>query len=139
MSQESEGAKEDNSPDLDTKELIVATATVAIVAFVALLYFGIPSAKQVPDATDLNATTSAAAESSALVKRCVESALNVGYTDSSCATTYVEACVNTQSKTEMNKYYRTSKMLDAVSGICPNMQSAYKVEFDRIKSMRDRF
>lgn len=124
----------------------------ACAAFIAL----VPSAPSASSATVDTATASTAAQTTdapqpaparaespsahqppsqgdvALRQRCVDQAKAQHYRSGQCAYTFIDTCIRTQSRQEMEAMLRTDAMLgmgDARS--CPNMPSTFAAEFDK--------
>lgn len=68
----------------------------------------------------------------ALQQRCIQQAKTQGYRSGQCAFTFIDTCIKTQSRKEMEAVLRVDAMLgmgDALS--CPNMASTFVGEFDK--------
>jgi uncharacterized protein len=80
--------------------------------------------------------------SSKLVQSCVDSALDIGYTDGMCAYSYINACVTTQSKSEMVRMAALDKLSFGgrlSGGGCVNMPTTYVSPFKARYAQHDRF
>ena len=79
-------------------------------------------------------------ETDDLVDRCEESALDNGYTDGQCAFTFIDACVKTRSKTEMERIYNLQRTYGTISGNdCPTNPTTYTASFAAKYAARDKF
>lgn len=79
-------------------------------------------------------------EQSDLVDRCVQQALNTGYGDGQCAYSFINACVTTQSRSEMERAFAIDRMVGMNSGGgCVNMPTNYVNAFNKAAGNRDRF
>src|SRR4051794_40101197 len=66
-----------------------------------------------------------------LSSRCIDAALDEGYIDGQCAFTFIDACVKTQSKTEMARIVDLQRTFGGIRGVqCPN-PSTYAAQFQR--------
>jgi ribosomal protein L40E len=71
-------------------------------------------------------------ESNALEQRCISQAKSQGYRNGQCAYSFIDTCIRTQSRSEMEAVLRTDSMLGMGPALsCPNMPSTYSAEFDR--------
>lgn len=90
--------------------------------------------------TDQKSPLSQAPEHDELIGRCIRSAVGNGYIDGQCAHGYIDSCVRTQSKSEMDKALATDRMVGMVGDRgCPNMPSTYVQQFNAITRAQDRF
>lgn len=72
------------------------------------------------------------AEDSAARSRCIGQARTQGYRNGQCAFTFIDVCIRTQSRQQMEDALRTDAMLGmGTARSCPNMPSTYAAEFDR--------
>lgn len=84
-----------------------------------------PAAVQVPSPQQ-------ASDSAGLHTRCIEQAKAEGYRSGQCAYRFIETCISTQSRSEMDAVLRTDKALQiATARSCPNNPSTYATPFDR--------
>lgn len=68
----------------------------------------------------------------ALQARCISQAKAQGYKTGQCAYTFIQTCVRTQSRAEMESVLRADAMLGiGPAQSCPNMPTTYVEEFDR--------
>lgn len=77
---------------------------------------------------------------SGLVSKCVNAALDEGYVDGMCAYSFVNVCVTTQSRNEMNRMLALTKIMDGrvnISG-CSSMPTTYVNQFNAEYSRRDK-
>ena len=64
--------------------------------------------------------------------RCISQAKSQGYRSGQCAYSFIDVCIRTQSRSEMEAALRTDAMLGMGSAFsCPNMPSDYVAEFDQ--------
>ena len=68
----------------------------------------------------------------AVQQRCIQQAKSQGYRSGQCAFTFIDTCIKTQSRKEMEAALR----VDAMTGMgqaltCPNMPSTFSAEFDK--------
>jgi len=79
------------------------------------------------------APASAPARDSADLSRCISAARAVGYSSGRCAYSFINTCVSTGSRSEMERVWQADKMLGIVNGraTCPNMSGTYEAAFDR--------
>lgn len=69
----------------------------------------------------------------ALRSRCIAQAKTQGYRDGACAYSFIDACIKTQSRKEMEAVLRTDEMLGVGTGLsCPNMPTDYVAEFNKL-------
>ena len=72
--------------------------------------------------------------------KCINAALNVGYVDGMCAYSFINACVTTGSRDEMNQQLAITKMVGRVNERgCSSMPTTYVNQFNAAYSRRDRF
>lgn len=64
--------------------------------------------------------------------RCIEQAKAQGYRSGQCAYTFIDTCIQTQSRSAMESVLRADAALGTGSALtCPNMPSTYAAAFDR--------
>jgi hypothetical protein len=69
---------------------------------------------------------------SADVSNCIQLAQKQGYRSGQCAFTFIDVCVRTQSRSEMEKVLRADAMLGmGTATSCPNMPATYQAQFDK--------
>jgi len=67
-----------------------------------------------------------------LRERCIGQAKSQGYRNGQCAYSFIKACIETQSRTEMESVLRSDSMLGIGSSLsCPNMSDEYSADFDK--------
>jgi uncharacterized protein len=82
-----------------------------------------------------------AASSSGSAGKCISAALDVGYVDGQCAYSFINACVTTGSRSEMNRMLQLTKVMDGrvnVTG-CSAKPTTYVNQFDAAFAHRDRY
>lgn len=82
-----------------------------------------------------------AASSSGSAGKCINAALDVGYVDGQCAYSFINACVTTGSRSEMNRMLQLTKVMDGrvnVTG-CSAKPTTYVNQFDAAYAHRDRY
>lgn len=90
--------------------------------------------------TNQGPSHSQASEHDALIDRCIRSAVGNGYIDGQCAHGYIDACVRTQSKSEMDKALAIDRMVGMVGDRgCTNMPTTYVQQFNYFAKAQDRF
>lgn len=68
----------------------------------------------------------------ALRGRCISQAKSQGYHSGQCAYTFIDVCIRTQSRSEMEAALRTDAMVGMGTAFsCPNMPTDYVAEFDQ--------
>lgn len=133
--------------DLLTKIVILAVVTLLVLSLgLEGLNRKINSSPQVASkevtSKQTNALSSAASTASqqpqvakvdgALRQRCVGQARQQGYRSGQCAYSFIDACIRTQNRQEMEATLRTDAMLGMGSAIsCPNMPATYVQEFNQ--------
>jgi ribosomal protein L40E len=71
-------------------------------------------------------------DSDALERRCISQAKSQGYRNGQCAYDFINTCIRTQSRSEMEAVLRADLALGVGPAFsCPNMPSTYAAEFDR--------
>lgn len=72
--------------------------------------------------------------------KCINAALDVGYVDGMCAYSFIDACVTTGSRDEMNQQLAITKMVGRVNERgCSSMPTTYVNQFNAAYSRRYRF
>jgi hypothetical protein len=68
----------------------------------------------------------------ALRQRCVEQAKTQHYRSGQCAYTFIDTCMRTQSRAEMEAVLRTDTALSIGEALsCPNMPTTFAADFDK--------
>ena len=76
-------------------------------------------------------STQADAAADQLLERCISQARANGYRSGQCAYNFINACVTTQSRDEMESWLRADQSSKIGSKYCPNSPDTYNTAFDK--------